>query len=52
MKHLKVLKQITRNSILQVLNLQKFIRRGIIAEIVMGRALTHLDDQNIMLLQE
>jgi hypothetical protein len=52
MKHLKILKQITRNSILQVPNLQKFIRRSIIAEIVMGRALAYLNDQNIMLLQE
>jgi hypothetical protein len=52
MKHLRILKQITRNSILKVLNLQTFNRRGFIAETLMGRALAHLNDQNIMLLQE
>jgi len=52
MKHLKILKQITRNPILKVLNLQKFNRRGFVAEIVMGRALAQLNNQNIMLLQE
>jgi hypothetical protein len=52
MKHLKILKQITRNSIRKVLNLQNFNRRGFTAEIVVGKILAHLNDQNFILLQE
>lgn len=52
MKHFKIVKQITINSIHEVLNLHKFNRRGFIAEVVMGKTLAHLSGQNVMLLQE